>query len=207
MKKHLLTMQILLAGLLSMASMVQANSFRAPLAEMAEASDVVALVEIVEGALFYGDEGYRCGARYAARVERSLKGTSDGDVITFGRFSGQAIGSRYFVFLKKGEIGLSTPMGPAMEKHNIDFMRLCPAHIPALGAVYQGLGIVPVTYGKLASYRPVVRLTNAPYEIPARLKAFREPGGSEVDGIFYGTVEAEINDFFNFLKSELANEK
>lgn len=180
-----------------------AYSVGADLAKLPTEADVVALVEIVSGELVFDAKGAVCGASYRARVERALKGTTDGASIIFGRYVGYGIGKRYFAFLKT----MSRKPPPTLQytfRSRYPVPPDCLPFIPPLETMNEGLGFIAVEPGDLVQYRPAVNLSSSPYLIPETIKATRKPGGQVVDGYFYGSVQVEVEDFHNFIRSKIS---
>jgi hypothetical protein len=196
-----------LAFMLSMkCGPAAADSMSADLAKLPTEADIVALVEIVSGELVFDAQGMACGASYRARVERALKGTINGALVTFGRYGGYGIGKNYFAFLKTKsrkappslQYTFSSPYSVRPE---------CLAVTPSLEVMSEGLGLIAVEPGNLVKYRPAVSLSSSPYLIPETIKSTRKPGGQVHDGYFYGSAQVEVGDFYDFIQSKLSEEK
>ena len=196
-----------LALMLSMeCGLAAADSVSADLAKLPTEADIVALVEIVSGELVFDAQGVACGASYRVRVERALKGTIDGELVTFGRYGGYGIGKSYFAFLKTKSRRAPPPLQYTFSSP-YSVRPECLAVTPPLEAMSEGLGLIAVEPGNLVKYRPAVSLSSGPYLIPEAIKATRKPGGQVHDGYFYGSVQVEIGDFYDFIHSKLSEEK
>lgn len=195
----------------AMACPAAGNTIRVDLAAMPEAADVIALVKIESGELVTGTDGRPCGATYKARILHAAKGALDESVITFGPFVGKSVGLQYFVFLTHAGSSLDSTYGGFVGASRVQLVKEhrnnCKSELPVLREMYEGFGSIPVVAGRLVEYRPAVRLSNFPYIFPVDLKAARAPGGFEIDGVFFGTVEMEVGDFYDFIRSVISPRK
>lgn len=154
-------------------------------------SAVVALVEIERGEVVATPDGQFCGARYVARVVKPIKGAATGQRIEFGRYTEQAIGGQYFVFLDE------TADGPRNGAPTND----CAASLPRHVVTAEGVGAIHVQAGNQVSYKPAVSFNGMPYMIPKALVGTRKHTGQILDGVLYGSVQIEATAFLDYLRS------
>ncbi len=194
--------RMLLPLILMKGGLAEADS-RTPvdLEKLTAEADVVALVGIVSGELVSDATGVVCGASYRARVERTLKGTTDGVLITLGRYGGYSIGAKYFAFLKHDNRRSPLPLQYSFGWSPSSLRPDCWAVVPSLEAMHGGF--IVIEPGELVEYRPAINLPRGLYLIPDTIRAMRKPGGYTVDRYFYGSVQVAVEDFYNFIQSKL----
>lgn len=178
-------------------------SIRFDFARAMQGATVVAWVEVERGEVVPASTKFGCGAKYRARVIKSLKGSSDGAYIEFGPFLGHEIGGQYFVFLESRErVVARTPVGDPPPVFNaVPYLAECRATLPPYLETSEGVGTLHLKTGDLVGYRPAISIGSPPYQLPADIPGARAPGGSRIGEQFYGTVQIEPEAFVQFLNS------
>ena len=168
-------------------------------------ADVVAEVELVSGSEIKSTDGFPCGATYTAHVISAIKGTAEGDILTFGHYTGHSIGLRYFVFLTQMRDRGNASSNAEVLTGNIasldrESRSKCESLWPGYRETYGGLGTIPVIHGDRVSYREAVRLRRVFYQFPSSLRAVYEddyPHGPTDPPS--GDAQVEVSDFVDFL--------
>lgn len=185
------------------AHSANALSLRVDFADSMRSSALVAWVEVEASETIVSANGQSCGARYTARVIRSLKGAVNGQRIQFGFYGGHARGTQYFVFLDPTSTVLqhTTGKAPPPMVSPVPYLPECAAVLPGFLETAEGMGTIPLVIGKSAPSRPTVSLRSSSYAIPARLAAAHHHTGQVIDGELWGSVEIEADAFFQYLGS------
>lgn len=190
--------------LLCWSSTLLAVSIRLDFESAVRSSPLVAWVEIESGEKVVTASGLSCGARYIARVVRSIKGAVNGQQIQFGYFFGRSIGKQYFIFLQPTDEVVRRLSGivPAPSMTNpVPYKAECQALLPEYLEIAEGAGTIAVDSGDQVGYRPAVSLQNPPYLIPTRLVGSRRHTGAVVDAMLFGSAQIEAETFFEYLQS------
>jgi len=150
---------------------------------------VVAWVQIREATALTSATGDSCGVRYTAQVVSAIRGTTEGEVLSFGFFTGREVGQQFIVFLRQKpslEPSQSSPL-PSQP-----LMSNCWKAFPELLEVAEGLGTIPVESSPSGSQ---VTLDHMYHIVPLDLVPEEQLAGNVVDGYFTGAISLRASYF------------
>jgi hypothetical protein len=114
---------------------------------LAHQADIVAVVRIESGEIINGTD-FPCGAKYKGKVLHSIKNSKQDQIIEFGYYFGEEIGTEYIVFLNKRqnvyEPVIST--NSYSVKSRAQFDRQCSSKHPEYIIMHHGIGSQKLEY-------------------------------------------------------------
>ena len=162
------------AILLTLLPLISVASVPASLTleELFHESDVVVLVEVIEGRrLNVGDD--HCGAAYTGEVLNSLKGTADGEII-FGYYVGTGIGNKYLLFLTTEEYNPMTSTNSMQTERHNECQEQCVRLWPHYLVAHSGYGSLEVKQAGALDFVEGIGIPSNAIRIPTAIPAVRE---------------------------------
>ncbi|MCU7809243.1 MAG: hypothetical protein KZQ73_15440 [Candidatus Thiodiazotropha sp. (ex Semelilucina semeliformis)] len=156
---------------------------------------------IEEGKLIRNGENL-CAAQYTAKILESFKKPyKEGDMISFGPFTGKGIGQKYLLFLTKREkqfkpMSSTNSVSMARERET---QKVCSSVLPQLLVSFHGFGSLEIGTPGQFKYKDSIKIPEEYVAIPKGLnKKAVEFGDDRILGDPYWVKE---EDFIKFMKS------
>lgn len=174
---------------------VRGLSLRFDLDTAARETPVAAWVQIDERSSLTGIGGRSCGVRYTGHVISAIKGTVDGERLTFGFYTGREVGQQFIVFLDYKPPVASAEGGAQLSKQQ--FLSECFGVLPGLIEVTEGLGTIAVDNSSSGS---TVTLDHMYHVVPIGLVPPQMRVGRVYGGEFMGAVTIQATYLSNYLR-------